>query len=816
VPGGKVKSNKELLDALLKCHTRKQVLDVLRLLGDDDSVSIDQPFGANKLRWRAFGDKESNISTIGLSTKAGKSLTERITNAIDALLEERAQQAKTESLPESPRLAAQEWFGRPMSGPDSGLFQGLPSPVDSRIAVALLPSGVEDGPTVDVLDQGCGLSPTEFPKTILSLQAGNKIRKRHQIGAFGQGGSSTLGFSDYVIIISRSRSNQQIVGFTLIRVLKLDQSYKEDCYAYLTGGDGNVFSVDLAGEGQSGLTLYPSVGSQKPPELTKGTLVRHIGYRLSGIAKALAPSPGNLYHYLHYSLFDPVLPFRVWDFRNESKPKSEYVGGARNRLMKAAIERQQESDDDMGGNRVHVKHHRPMEYIVPAGAEKPCIGIEYWVVLALKKNSEGNLILRSNSAELYVQPHHPIVGTLNGQTQGELTGLMFKELGLGLLARHTIVHIDASAADTRVRRELFSTSREGFKEGPILDSIVFALRKMLDEDEELDKIESELTERLAKRDTEATKEEVKKQVTRLLKEAGLHVSESARSDVEGKGDRRIVTRQRRKPYRKRDPLPTLPFPNVTFVRFAAPEQHLEVHLQDSELVLIETDADAEFDRRGLIGIASTDDLLMIDSKSNLSGGRIRWRLRPSDAASAGATGELRVFLTKPNGVQLNSSISFEVLPAKERPAKVGKTEVPPFDIQPVSPSDAEKWGLCWPDDDGDDERQQKHAYIAMDLAGKTWVYYSTVFPPFATTLERLKLSAPELVEPFTTAYEVWIAYHAILQKQAEEAAGLDGASDDKLDDIMDVQRAVVATMQVKQAQQFAELWKKGLAAAHSD
>lgn len=802
------------LRLLLKCHSRRQVIDALRPLGDDENVGLEESFGPYAARWIPFGGNASNISTIGLGTKPGKSLTERLTNAIDALLEERAQQTKGE-LPDSPRRAAEEWFGRPMSGPDSGLFLGLPAAVDKRISVVMLDSGVEEAPTIDVLDLGVGIPPGELQGTILSLQAGNKIRKKHQIGAFGQGGSSTLGFSDFVLIASRSRSTPGVIGFTVIRVMKLDATYKEDCYAYLTGDDGQPFVATLDAP-DAPLPIYEPHGKVNLSELTKGTLVRHIGYRLSSVSKALAPSPGNLYHYLHYSLFDPLLPFRIYDLRTQGSERSEYIGGSRNRLMRAAG-RQQDSSEG-GGNNIQVKHYRPMEYIVPSGADVPCIGIEYWVVLAFRKGKDGeeDLVLRSNSAELYVQPNHPIVGTLNGQTQGELTGQMFKEIGLGLLARHVIVHIDASAADSRVRRELFATSREGFKEGPVLESIISSLKRMLEEDEELEKVEAELTERLARRDTATTRDEVRQQVTRLLKDAGLQVSETAKLDVRGSGQHRITPREKRTPYRRRDPLPTLPFPNATFLRFASPDQHLEVHLQDSELVLVETDADAEFDRRGLIGISSTDDLLEVESKANLSGGRVRWRLRPASKATAGAVGELRAFLTKPNGSQLSASISFEVLAPRERPSKQGKTVVPPFEIQRIHPRDEEQWGMLWPNDGADDDRQKRHAYISDQHGGKTWVYYSEVFPPFASTLEKLAATKPDLVQAFTTAYEVWIAYHAILQSQAGTEQAIEVADDEKLDELLDQQRSVVAMMQVKQSLQYAEMWKKSLTSATPD
>lgn len=803
----------DLLNRLLHSRSKTDVAKVLRSLGDDDGVGIEQMFGPYKLKWTPFGGNPSNISTIGLATKPGKSLTERLTNAMDALLEDRAAQEPPGSMPDSPRIAAQEWFGRPASGPDSGLFQGLPVPIDKRISVVLLDSETEESPTVDVLDSGVGILPDDLGATILSLQAGNKIRKRYQIGAFGQGGSSTLGFSEYVIIASRSRQDLSSVGFTVIRVMKLDTSYKEDCYAYLTKGDGKPLTAAIASD--VAMELYEGVERAARPSFGKGTLVRHVSYRLPGVAKALGPGPGNLYTYFHYSLFDPLFPFRVWDLRaSAGVGRSEYVGGSRNRLMARTLAKQNEDDADKAQN-IQVKHYRPMEYIVPSGGDVPCIGIEYWVVWAFrKKETAEEAILRSNSAELFVQQNHPIVGTLNGQTQGELTGQLLKEIGLGLLSRHMVVHIDGSAGDSRIRRELFSTSREGFKEGPVLNSIVASLRRMLEEDEELGKLEAELTERLAKRDTASTREEVRQQVTRLLKEAGLQVSETAKADVEGKGKSQPTPRQKRPAYKKREPLPTLPFPDATYIRFAWPDQHLEVHLQDSELVLVETDADSEFDRKGLLGIVASDELLEIESKAHLSGGRVRWRMRPAAKAAAGTTGELRVFLNRPNGVQLSASITFEVLPTRERPAKKRTTAVPPFEIQPISPVEPEQWETLWPNDGDDVTRQESHAYIAHVHGGKTWVYYSTVYPPFATTLDKLKASRPELVQAFTTAYEVWIAYHAILQEQASEASGAD-VDDEKVEAMLDMQRTVVATMQVKQALQYAELWKKVALAAQA-
>lgn len=797
---------RELLGRLLGVHTSEEFSRVLKSVGDSGAEGIGKTFGPFELQWRAFGDNPSNISTIGLATKPGKSLSERVTNAIDALLEERAQLHKGE-LPESPRHAAERWFGRPVSGPDTGLFQNVAPQTDRRISVVLIGSGVESSPTVDVVDEGVGIRTADLSRTILSLQAGNKITKRYQIGAFGQGGSSTLGFADYVLVVSRHHADPCKVSFTMIRVLKLDSTYKEDCYAYLTDASGAPLVAEYEGDEQ--IILYPDASELNPPVLVHGTLVRHIAYRLGSISKALGPAPGNLYHYLHYTLFDPILPFRVYDLRPADGGRSEYVGGSRNRLMRILAK----SGEDSGN--VQVRHHRRMEYVVPSGADVPCVGIEYWVVLAFKKQGDNEPTLRASSTELFVQTGHPIIGTLNGQTQGELTGLHLKEVGLGLLARHMIVHIDASAADSRVRRELFSTSREGFKDGPVLDGLIATLKRMLEEDQELAVIEGELTERLAKRDSATTRDEVKQQVTRLLKEAGLSVSEQSKADVAGAGESRTLGRGKRKIYTKPDPLPTLPFPEATILVIAVPEETLKVSLQDSELILVETDADAEFDRRGLIGIRTTGNSLLVVSKTTLSGGRIRWRLRPAEGVKAGARGEIVVSLTKPDGEQLVDRVNFEVMPAKERPSKSGQTSVPPFEILALSPEHVEQWNMLWPEDGDDEERQLEHAYKAHEHGGKTWVYYSEVFPPYRAAVEKLKANKAELLGAFTTAYEVWVAYHAILQKQSDDHADL-VEEEERIEQMLDRQRAVVASMQVKQALQYAELWRKTLASSAND
>lgn len=802
----------EILQAMLCVTSPHQIGSILRDIGDYSDVGLDQPFGPFNFFWHAYGDNPSNLSTIGLATRAGRSLTERLTNSMDAILEDRVPSGAP--TPRSARAAAMQWFGRPVSGPDEGLFKWDYSDAgyDRRINVVISPSEIETAATIDVLDSGIGVTPDQFPGTILSLQARNKISKWYLIGAFGQGGASTLAFCDYVLIVSRHKDNHRLVGFTVIRVLQLSETYKEDSYAYLAlrGPTGNL-SVPSFEMGDSAISIYPPKEGIRLPTLTKGTLVRHYTYKLPKLEGSLAPSPGNLYHYLHCSLFDPLFPFRVIDLRNPARARDELVTGSRNRLMRLAGRPESEASGEETGP--EIKHYRPMEYVVPYGTEDAAIGIEYWVVLNYRKGrgaKREDLVLRPHSNDHFLQTGYPVIATLNGQNQGELTAQILKDIGLGMVARHIVIHVDVTNANSRVRRELFSTNREGFKEGPILTDLTRVLKKMLQEDEILQAIERELTEKLAKREAQSTSDEVKRQVTKLLLEVGLQLRDEGPSVVPGPEEKQTVREQKKGRHKKLDPLPTLPFPEVTRFTIVTPRPKMDVRINDNEVVLIETDADSEFDRRGLLAIRSEPDSLELAAKAPLRGGRVRWRLRPKQAAKVSDTGRIVATITKPDGSQLTDEVDFEVLSALEEKTKKEKGYIPPFEIFPINPEDnAEQWGTVWPGfgDEATLEDQASVAYKPLKVGGGINVYYSTIFAPFKEQVEKLKLQGPALSELFRTNYEIWIGYHAILQENSRigEKEELD---DEVLERLLEADRVRVARMQVKQALHTAELMQK--------
>ena len=799
----------DLFAELIRATRPEQIAEILALLGDSTEIGLDEELGDSGLMWHAVGDDPGNLSAINLATKPGRSLTERITNAIDAMLEKRAHSVSA-PYPKNPREATQQWFGRPATGRDQGLYTWDYSTNhdDKHIHVTLLESGREDAPTVDVLDSGIGIGPDNFARTILSLRGGNKISKFYLVGAFGQGGSSTLAFSEYALYASRHVDDPAILTFTLIRVLRLSDAYKEDCYVYLTAvAEDGAAHMPSINTGDAALDIYdaPSV---KAPLWHHGTLVRHIGFKLSGLNATLGPSPGNLYHYLHATLFDPLLPFRLLDLRRPASLKNELVSGSRNRLMNYTTKKL----DDGEHATTELKHYKPMEFVVPHGETDASLGVEYWVVLNWKKAPKGSKMertLRPSSNELFIQHNYPVLGTQNGQNQGELSSAMFRRLNLPMVGRHIIIHVDASRAPSHVRRMLFSSTREGFKDGPILTGIERVLSTMMDDDKELSSIERELAERLVQRENKKTEDEVKSQITKLLLDSGVAVHEEGKTAQPGTNGNEPTDKKKRAPYKNKEPLPTLPFPQVTEWKIVVPSADLEVRIGDYETVLVETNADAEFDRRNAVAIRAEPPIVEVGTKAPLSGGRVRWRMRATEAAAHAQEGRIIATITRPDGSQLTSERRFVILAKAPEPAKPSKGSVPPFEVLPIDPTkgeDREQWGQLWPTlaDSQDMLELSSVAYRVSAIGSKRYVYFNTLFTPFRATEDSYLVKGKGLAELFRVQYKVWIGYHALLQ-EAESADERAATTEDYVERVLEEETVRVATMQAKQAAQFVEL-----------
>ena len=187
----------EIFKKLLNAHKPEQVRDVL--------IKI----GKTKYRFEPVGNRKNNLATINIGTDPAAGVTERITNAIDAVLEKEWVSRNQPADIRSPRKACELWFDI-----DDGKISKIRDANDKRlkkltdlVCVTLSDSGQPSKPTVEIRDKGIGLEPEQFSKTILDLNGNNKIGKLHLMGAYGQGGSTALSYNDLTIIVSKPRTN---------------------------------------------------------------------------------------------------------------------------------------------------------------------------------------------------------------------------------------------------------------------------------------------------------------------------------------------------------------------------------------------------------------------------------------------------------------------------------------------------------------------------------------------------------------------------------------------------------------------------------
>lgn len=256
--------------------------------------------------WRPVGDNEANYGLINIGTDPGHALIERVTNAIDGVIEREALRRvgkKRGPVPASPREAVERWFRVP-----GGRVANLGDPAKRRqpladnVTITLLDGDHKRRPSVMIRDRGVGLTPNLIPRTILSLSGTNKIDKPYLAGAYGQGGSTGLAFSpDGTLFVSRRQpdllpnSAPDVVAVTFARYEELDPAKnKNGRYAYLVTKNLEVSHIP----------------EKLLREFEPGTSVVHFNLGIERYAARLTQLTGSLWWLLQNALFDPVLP--IW------------------------------------------------------------------------------------------------------------------------------------------------------------------------------------------------------------------------------------------------------------------------------------------------------------------------------------------------------------------------------------------------------------------------------------------------------------------------------------------------------------------------
>ena len=124
-----------LAQAAWNCRTMSDVRALLAAAGRSGTM-----------KWRPVGDRPNNIGTIRIASDPALSMVERLTNAIDAMLE-LGRAANVGPDPSNPREAAHRWFGIPKGGL-AEMTETERRTLGTNIAITLADSGEARRPTV--------------------------------------------------------------------------------------------------------------------------------------------------------------------------------------------------------------------------------------------------------------------------------------------------------------------------------------------------------------------------------------------------------------------------------------------------------------------------------------------------------------------------------------------------------------------------------------------------------------------------------------------------------------------------------------------
>lgn len=597
-----------------------------RTLPDVQQLVSDVTDAMPGVTWRPVGDRPNNIGTIRVASDPALALIERITNAMDALLE-LGQATHPGHHPVTPRLAAQEWFGVPSSGLGD-MTEKERRALGENIAVSLDESGDPKRPTIVVLDKGIGQTPAAFPATLVSLNESNKVGQLHTMGTYGQGGAATFGFSRATLIFSRRQpsllgDSSDAVGFTV--VLEKDDPTQQRLpnYEYLVGPDREVLSVD----------------HDVLPELSGGTCFIHVAYDFQGWT---GPYTTGAWQLFHSTLFDPVLPFLVTGTR---KKEAEY--GSRIVIGNAA----RLDNVDAAKGEIELAHADSVR--VDLGSLYGHVTYNYWVVRRPAGSDK-----TSDAAGGYVQPSSAISMTLFGQRQdAEPRSWIKDQAKLPFLYKNIIVQIDADELTPIAKRELFASTRERATSSDLRSDIYSRLATTLLTDDELKVLNHEEKERLLARSTSAANDRVRKKLQRF-------VTTKLKDQVrEGKGGTSPGTAGRKKSKpggRSHRDTDDSALPNVpTYLRFRTSK--LRVGRGHRTTVSVEIDAKngylpAHDDSLEVVWInEAPGDKLRLTGRSKLLGGMSRWFFEASVDAPLREY-QLKATLMTPNGELSDTAI----------------------------------------------------------------------------------------------------------------------------------------------------------------
>ena len=456
---------KNLCLKLLMADTEEKVINILK----------QYDLWENNIHWRWYGDKENNYKDAGnQAAEAESALVEKITNARDArLMNEclvKGINPEGNVAPKSLEEAAALFFDDQPLSIGGGLIRDWTDSKRTKIArgITLATTGnkPEQGyPSITITDIGEGQSPTDIPKTILSLGESIKLRIPFVHGKFNMGGTAVLRFCGYhniqLIIskrnpklISGNDTNDDKWGFTLVKrnypkgdyrtIFESGETVRSSIYTYLApvGTDRKPYEGDILSFTSDTLNIFPSGNKPYINPSKWGTVIKLYEYKTRYRTHMFRD--GGLLRPLDLLLPRIGLPVRLHecrDYRGHEGSFETTLTGLRVRL-----------EDDKESN---------LEKGFPDSTELVVDNNKFKITIYAFKEGK---------AKIYRNSDKGIMFTLNGQTQGWFSDRFFareKKVGLNYIKDSLIVIVDCSKISFDTQEMLFQNSRDRLSTEPI-------------------------------------------------------------------------------------------------------------------------------------------------------------------------------------------------------------------------------------------------------------------------------------------------------------------------------------------------------------
>lgn len=740
--------------------------DVEQVLHDLDS----------QIEWVPLGNNPDNFGPISIGADPFDGIAERITNAIDAIVE-----AEVELRPElkscaTPRDAIEAIFGFEEGNLKSVADEKIRD-LASKINVRFLESGSPKRPTVEIVDEGIGQHPEDFPNTLLSLNRGYKVSKFYLIGAFGQGGQTSFAHSSYAIVVSRRhprllRGGQaDLVGWTIVRYhdpSTATEFFKQGRWEYcVSKGARQIFTVP------------PSAVRRAFPN---GTLIRLVSYNLPRGSSDVLQSVSTAWSYLSQALFDSVLPIRLHEARGRFEQRSQPLTGLARRLWR-------------GGRGDRVLVSKSDSYTLDLdlyGTAK----VNYWALSPANELDRWSDIKRG-----YVSSGQCVFVTLNGQRQGvESPTFLRDRVGLTYSHDYLIVQIDCDRLSKAAKKSLFSSTRDRLIDSDFRDTLFEEVVQFLRQDRNILAFERERRTRIlsarSERDTTRVRQLVGKYIAEnpdlqeLLSGRPKSVQDGFKQP---KGPTQLVADEIREEELQEVALLKVP----TYLRITNAKDPVPVEKGGNALIRIETDAiDSYLDsgEESRLRIVHVKNVVTKRSISRLRDGRISYYVHFPSTTRVGHQDTVRVELDRVGTSTLVAERAVECVHPFNRKQEPARNKFPEPKIYPISrEKNPETWAqFSWSEDS-----------VGRLLLGKTDEPGIYVSLDNRNLVKALKSRAhdPEMVKSIEERYISGIAYYLLLRKVHEiKGKGVSPAPDSESDDSPELVRVAqtVATLSLPQ------------------